>query len=195
MVKYIKGKDGKMAGSIGDGKRNLPTASRAHPTLAATPAADVRTNTEVDKFLLNLERVRGPQDRRTHERFFAAKLSRIETVSPVDASFLQAAYRRAEQAATFTDEMTAQQSITDGVTSILFPGASTIEFTRSPDGDSTTITRITSAAGATIYEPSTSTDPRRAHAIQAILDGFHSEVLPDYFVRSAVSRFTRKIGG
>lgn len=37
MAKYIKRKDGKLAGSIGDGKSNIPTSS-THPSLARTCA-------------------------------------------------------------------------------------------------------------------------------------------------------------
>ena len=37
MTKYIQGKDGKMAGSIGDGKTNIPTAPPPLPQAASTP--------------------------------------------------------------------------------------------------------------------------------------------------------------
>jgi hypothetical protein len=38
MTEYIKGKDGKFAGSIGDGKTHVPTAA---PVIASAPAAEI----------------------------------------------------------------------------------------------------------------------------------------------------------
>ena len=39
MTKYVQRRDGKMAGSIGDGKNNVPTAA---PTIPVTPVVEPR---------------------------------------------------------------------------------------------------------------------------------------------------------
>lgn len=55
MTTYIKGKDGKFAGSIGDGKTKIPTAAPATPAATVTPesmrAARQERRTQWEKFM------------------------------------------------------------------------------------------------------------------------------------------------
>lgn len=55
MAKYVKGKDGKFAGSIGDGKTKVPTAAPKPAPLVGVPS-NVKTPQDVDKLVAKMRK-------------------------------------------------------------------------------------------------------------------------------------------
>lgn len=188
-MKYIKDSSGKFAGSIGDGKNNLPTVhAQPFTSVSAEVAEDeARLNDMVGKAFRRIAtQSRNPMQRRQHELMLAAKIANLDSTNSVDAAFLRDAVRRAENATGFGQWAPAQLDVLDGVARKLFPGASHVKFHRPFDMDETVIVEISDSSGRKLYERSEqghSADLlNRVGVVGSLIDAFPEEAMKDYFL-------------
>lgn len=180
---------------VATAKTPKATPSASQPaSLPGAPIEALATDvtTQVEKFLHRISLARGPQSRRDNERFFAAKLARLDGISPVEAAYLQKAYRDCEAATSYTEEMTNQRILTEAVTRTLFPGATSLTF-RIEDVDRPVLVHVKDAAGNSLYAGSSSDGAASPHAqaVEAFLGAFHHDALADYFTPTAAGWVTR----
>lgn len=195
MAKYVQGRDGKFAGSIGDGKARVPSvmpAGSPSPTQDADLAAGVQLVVDTACRRLSSQ-VRSPDQRRGHEMMSAVKLANLPSTDSVHAAFLRASVRRLETAASSLEWAEAQKDLTAGVAGVLFPGAASIRFVPCEPGivRDPHVLDVRDRDGRTLFingsrDEGDQAENRRAVLLESMLGGFARESLADYFPTTEV---------